>query len=242
MPKRTHSIEDVRKFRSAIAKLKKAGLVSPLIDARKASPESRGLRDAVKRFKDVVSGRAVTLKTSRLTIPAKELRGHHLQISKPAGLPQRVIVPRFPDEKVSRGAGGVIKYVSPEGIRRLTLPKVRDDTIGHFFADLKASSVKLPDQRKGEYFAARYFSGRTKVYQSLRDLLNDLRAYQTTREAKSRADVQEVLRNIEIVTLPAGKPEREWVSWKKRHKRDGGRDGKGDKIIPAYITKPRKKR
>lgn len=227
MPKKPKpTIHDVRRFRSAVAKLKRAGLVSPLIDARKASIESRGLKAAVKKFGDVVAGLAGTVKTGRLKIKAGELRERRFQIAKPAGLPQRVIVPKFPDEKV-RVRAGSIDYVSQEGIRRLELPKLRTDQgVQGFLRDLKRHKIKIPDTRKGQVFAARFKSGRTTTFSSLRQLIAKLQTYDAVKAAPTKgvAFNNDILRNIEIITMPDTRDsKRAWNKAKKQDRIDNAR-------------------
>lgn len=192
---------DLRKFRTAVARLKKAGLVQPSIDARSVRP-TRPLTDAVERFRNVVRGNAKVLPLGKLNLTEREAIKRNFQISKPRGLATKIIVPHFPEEKVS-AVGGNIKYSSPEGIRRLELPPVRTDTARNFFKDLKASKVKLPDNIKGQVFAARFYSGRTQTYSSLRHLLSDLNVYDSVVAAHGRKQTADVLRNIEIFTIPA---------------------------------------
>jgi len=205
--KRTKNNSTIREFRSAVARLKKAGLVHPGIDARKVVP-TRPLKSAIKRFQDVLKGNAAVLPLKKLNLTEREAIKRNFQISKPIGLPAKLIVRHFPEEKVSAERGN-IKYSSPEGIRRLELPKVRTDTLGHFFSDLKKSKVKLPDTRKGEVFGARYGTGRTQTFTSLRELLNTLNTYDSIVRAHGRKQTAEELRNIEILTIPVGEKS-EW--------------------------------
>lgn len=51
---------DIRKFRSDVAKLKKAGLLSDRVDARKQRA-TRYMREQVKKFDDVLAGKAKTV-------------------------------------------------------------------------------------------------------------------------------------------------------------------------------------
>lgn len=88
----------------------------------------------------------------------------------------------------------------------MELPPVRIDTLEHFSHDLKASTKKLPDERKGEYFAAHFYTGRTVVYSSVRELWEVLNIYQSVPGAHARKHTEEdVIRNIEIITMPRDK-------------------------------------
>lgn len=51
----------IREYRSAIAKLKRAGLISQNIDARSHKP-TRYMREQIAKFRDVIDGRATTVR------------------------------------------------------------------------------------------------------------------------------------------------------------------------------------
>lgn len=221
---------DLRAFRSAVAKLKKVGIIggpgAPVnfpVDARSARPDSPVLRRAVKRWKDVIRDIAVPLKKTRLNLTIKEARKRNLQVVG-SGPNARVIIPHFSGEKV-KIKGRNIEYESVEGIRRLELPPVRTESLGLFFKDLKASNVKLPDKRRGELFAARFFTGRTQTFESLRELLNTLNVYDSVISAHGRKQTMEVIRNIEIFHMPeADQPV--WAKLKREGKKRGKKRGK----------------
>lgn len=54
----------VRNFRSSVAKLKKKGIVSPRVDARSQAP-TRYMRAKVRKFADVLEGRAIAVAAPR---------------------------------------------------------------------------------------------------------------------------------------------------------------------------------
>lgn len=205
--------DNLKGFRSAIARLKREGLVHPDIDARRVVPE-RALRDAVKRFQSVIKGNAKSIPFSRLNLTQRDAIARNLQVARPIGLEPRVIVPHFKGETV-KAKSGSIEYSSPEGIRRLELPRVRTDTVGHFFGDLKRSKTKLPQPNKNEYFAARFFNGRTQLFSNVRDLLNTLNTYDSVVMAHGRKQTAEVIRNIEILRIPRS-DKQTWFDLKKQ--------------------------
>lgn len=210
---------EIKQFRSAIARLKKAGLVHPGIDARKVEP-SRSLNSAIKKFQSVLRGNATVLPLKKnssraVNLTQAEAVKRNFQVAAPIGLKRKIIVPHFPSEKVEV-KGGSIQFSSAEGIRRLELPSVRTDTVRHFISDLKRSKVRLPDRRKGEVFAARFFTGRTQTYTSLHDLLDQLNVYDSVVAAHGRKQTAEVIRNIEILTIPKADKE----TWEHERQKD----------------------
>ena len=58
------SASQLRKFRSDVAKLKEKGLVSARVDARSQKP-TRHMREQVKKYSDVLSGRAKVVHTPK---------------------------------------------------------------------------------------------------------------------------------------------------------------------------------
>lgn len=186
----------IKKFRSAIARLKKAGLVDPSIDARSVK-QTKKLRAAVNRYSDVVAGTAKSIKVARLDSKIKDLKDHNYQIASPRGLPTRVIVPHFPDEKVV-AKRGIIEYQSAEGFRRLELPRYDGKkSLKKYFADLVRK--KFPDLPPHAKVGARFFNNRTRTYSSVQDLINKISGYESVRKAKSLKAKMDVIRNFEIV-------------------------------------------
>lgn len=205
---RLNNKRDIRAFRTAISNLKKARVIHASIDARRAQP-TRPLLNAIRKFKSVLDGTAKSIPLAKVNITEKIAHQRLMRVAKPfvntpegrLNQPARIIVPKFKEEKIRIKAGN-IEHTGPSGIRRLELPKVRTDTVRHFFQDLKASKTKLPDTREGEYFAARFFGGRTQLFESLRDLLNTLNVYESVVRAHTHRQTDDVIHGIEIVTIP----------------------------------------
>lgn len=92
----------IRAFRSAVAKLKRKGLLDPSIDARSAKP-TRSLERKVNELQHVINGDAVAVKLSREETRKKKEQGY--RVVKPKGQPARVIIPTYEDEKVTVSHG-----------------------------------------------------------------------------------------------------------------------------------------
>jgi hypothetical protein len=191
---------DIRAFRSAIAKLKKAGVISPVIDARGAVP-GPVLNKALRKFKDIISGQATALPLKRLRETAAELRAKNYQIARPAlGKGPRVIVQHFKGHKVTVKKGA-IERTDLQNMSRIELPAYRTgETLPQYFARLKRMKL-FPDLKAGEQFGGRFFDGRTRMYSSPQDLINKVQSYESVRRAKNMRDSMEIIRNFEIVVV-----------------------------------------
>ena len=107
MATKSRSRSQVKKDRSALRKLKSTGLLKGRIDLRKSPSPSQ--KRAIKRYADVISGKAKVLK------PKNPRR--YRKLFKVSG--DRVIVPRRKGERVWIGSKGEIKSIRKIGDRKI---------------------------------------------------------------------------------------------------------------------------
>lgn len=173
MPKRAKV--DLRKFRSQVAALKRAGLIDPKTDARKAKP-TPALSRAISRYDDVLSGKATAVKVKPSTARRyrkagwETARGNRVIQGHLAGQKVRI------DESLPPGAPESIKIVNPiSGIERVMLPVGPDET-AQFLQDNPeiVESLKTGRQRWG--FTVDGYPSIT-TFPSLERLLDYVRHY-----------------------------------------------------------------
>lgn len=92
MSSRKLTPDQLRKFRSDIASLKSKGLLSKRVDARSQKP-TRYMRSQIKKFSDVLSGKAAVVKAPRSK--AKEFSDKYIVKGN------KVVVPKRKGETVS---------------------------------------------------------------------------------------------------------------------------------------------
>lgn len=119
---RTHGRKpdfSVRQFRSEVAKLKKAGLVSKRVHAASQKP-TRYMRKQVERFRDVLDGKAKALKAPTLA-DYKVLKENYQDFDFKG---RRIIVPVSGENPVvtySKKTGLLTQYSGPKARRRTAL-------------------------------------------------------------------------------------------------------------------------
>lgn len=150
----------LRQFRKDVAKLKKLGLVSKKTDARKQQA-TRYMRSLVRSFSDVLKGEAQVFNVPRKESPIYKEAGHRVKN-------QKVVVPAPKGAKVRRSktVEGIPSYTteipSPRGGKGVRVEH-------HVFpantlrSKLVARINRLPNLKKGQYYAFRY-----RGYMSLR--------------------------------------------------------------------------
>jgi len=107
----------IRAFRSAVAKLKKKGLIDPSIDARSVKP-TRSLEKKLSTFRYVLSGEAASVKLSKEETRKKKQQG--FQVVKAKGQAPRVIVPTYEGEKVNVSHGR-LKVLHKSGVEEIDI-------------------------------------------------------------------------------------------------------------------------
>lgn len=190
--------ENLRKFRSDIASLKRKGLISG-VDARSAVP-SRKLNKALDKYDAVLSGKASAVKLSKKGLKEYQDLGRPYEVAAPKGLPRRVIIPHEPGERVTVSHGKV-RIANPAGVRRTVVP-VKFHNLPQYFKGLRKSGMKL---QEGEYFAFRFYGNRShKIFRSIDALVNSLEHYESIFDSVEENDAEgmsEIYQNLEIIRI-----------------------------------------
>ena len=205
---------DKREFRHAISVLKKQGLVSPKIDARKAvaSSKDRGKRldTLVRKYDDVISGKLQAVK-----VPASELKALRKQGFETAQ--QRVLVPKTKAE-IAKFQGGRIKLSSKTGQERIIIP-VEFHNLEQYLTDLRKNAPLINKMKKeNEYFGIRFRGGqRANFYSSIQLLINELSKYSFITSPPNRTGQLDIFQNLEIMRIsPSGALKVEKIVSEKR--------------------------
>lgn len=126
MSNRKLTSAQARAFRSDIAKLKAKGLVSKRVDARTQKP-TRHMREQVKKFSDVLSGKATVVHTPKRA-QAKEFAEKFRVKGKSVVVPTRkgeklTYSKTYNDISASQKVGGktVHRYIAPKGATKRKL-------------------------------------------------------------------------------------------------------------------------
>jgi hypothetical protein len=195
-------VADKREFRHAISVLKKQGLVSPKIDARKAvaSTKDRGKRldTLVRKYDDVISGKLQAVK-----VPASDLKTLRKQGFETAQ--KRVLVPKTKRE-IARFQGGKIKLTSRTGQERVILP-VEFHNLEQYLQDLRKNAPLIDKLKKeNEYFGIRFRGGqRANFYSSIESLIRDLSKYSFVTSPPNQKKQLDIFQNLEIMRIsPSG--------------------------------------
>lgn len=195
---------NLRSFRHAISVLKKQGLIpkradtSVKIDARSVIPsmkvKGKRLDTLVKKFDDIVSGKATALSVPKKELPKFRRAGFQTARGK-------LIVPHAATEKV-RIVGGQVTVKNPKGIERIQIP-VPFQNLKQYLRDIKKNANTINALKgKREYFGIRFMGGqRANFYADIRDLIRDLERYESVVSARTRYKQQEIYKHLEIMRM-----------------------------------------
>lgn len=197
--------QNLRKFRRAVALLKKQGLITGTtvsggkIDARAAVPswkiKGKKLSTLVRKYDDVVSGKLTAVK-----VPPTKLQEFRMAGFETAN--HRVLVPHSKTE-VAKFKGGKIKIQSTSGTERVPIP-VEFYNLKQYLKDTRANAKVINRMKeRNEFFGIRFFGGqRAFFYENIDLLLDDLERYESIEQAYgSRAKEQDVYSGLEIIKL-----------------------------------------
>jgi hypothetical protein len=161
MSSKTLSASQLKKFRSDVAKLKSKGLVSARVDARAQKP-TRHMREQVKKFEDVLSGRAKVVHT-----PKRSQAKEYADAFRVKG--KSVVVPVEKGETVrfNKSSGKIV------GTRR-----AYGKTIKKEYYTKRLDSVKDLPQGKGILYSVPLGNG-LRSFDDLDDLANFMFPYET---------------------------------------------------------------
>jgi hypothetical protein len=185
--------------------LKKQGLLTgktasgKKIDARSALPnwkiKGKKLSTLVKKYDDVVSGKATAVK-----VPPKTLKQFRKTGFETAN--KRVIVPHSKGE-LAKLQQGQIAIRNKSGIERVQIP-VEYHNLQQYLRDLRKNKALINSMKKRrELFGIRFYGGqRAMFYEDINDLLNDLDRYEDIQKyAQSPSKGAEIYRNLEILKM-----------------------------------------
>jgi len=196
--------ENLREFRRAVSVLKKQGLLSgkttsgQKIDARSALPnwkvKGKKLSTLVKKYDDVVSGKATAVK-----VPPKTLAKFRKTGFETAN--KRVLVPHSKSE-IAKFKGGEVSISNPSGIERVQIP-VEYHNLQQYLRDLRKNKALINKmKRNNEYFGIRFFGGqRAMFYGNIEFLLDDLERYEDIQKVTNKAQQAEIYQNLEIIRM-----------------------------------------
>ena len=225
---------DLQKFRSAVAKLKKQGIVKN-VDARKAQPfwirGGKPLKETVAKFDEVVSDKAAVVKLTPKKTTEYRKAGYETR-KTPAG-DTVDMVPKLHSDKVTVTKDGEIKVTSKQGIQHIK-KAVEYRNLSQWLHAMKENQLRINAmKRKNEYFGYKVF-GHTSyaLYRNIDDLIDEITNGSTSglnlsekiRESTYKQQ-NEFFEHFEIVRVPRAEawpnpPERGRGGWTNKRHRD----------------------
>lgn len=197
---------DIRKFRHAIAILKKKGLVN-VANAGRVKP-TPALKSAITRYDDVLSGKIEPIKLPKKKLAQYKEAGY--QITK-----GRVLVPKSAVETVKLNRRQEIEISHPTGMKRIKqIVPYRNLKQWIEGMKVKAAEINLL-KSKNDYWAYKFYGYNSyRVYEDIELLIDDLIEgsvsglnFNHIYNQETRKQQHEVYQNLEIVRTPKG-------SWK----------------------------
>lgn len=187
---------NIREFRHSVSVLKKQGLIS--VDARKATPnqkvKGKKLSTLLKKYDDIVSGKATAVKVSSSQLKAFRKTGFETT-------QDRVIVPHSKGEiaKIKRGQ---IAIHSPSGMERVQIP-VEFHNLNQYLRDIRNNAAVIDAmKRNNEYFGIRFYGGqRANFYSNINLLLDDLERYEDIQKYTGSTKQAEIYKNLEVLRI-----------------------------------------
>jgi hypothetical protein len=236
------SAEQRKNFRHGIAVLKKKGLVSKDVDARKAVP-TRTLNKKLKEFSDVVSGQARVWKLPKALAPAYKEQGYRVNRGKVILQPSQYIPSRGRDKgfiKTSEQTGKGPRITSVHLPFRL---KHLNRDLAMLRQRVNDGAIRLDD---GEYYGFEFFGWHsTRLFENFDQLVDHLMMYETF-EAGSEDQIAERVRNVVIMKVDNDEAQ-DWYGFniarvKKTRRRNSKvrKAKKTDKPISGFARENRK--
>jgi len=198
--------QKLRSTRSAVALLKKSGLLpdrldnGQKLDARSAYPNWRvggkKLSTIIRKYDDVVSGKVTPLKVDPTKLKQYRKQGESTTQGK------FVLVPHKQGE-VAKLDKGNISVVNKSGITRVQLP-IEFHSVPKYVSEVSKNQKQIDKmKRKSEYFGFRFYGNNSsEIYSSIDDLMQYFVKYNDVQGAgKSRTKGAEVIKNLEIVKI-----------------------------------------
>lgn len=191
----------LKSFRKDVAKLKKLGLTSKKVDAR-SQQATRYMVNQVRKFADVLSGKAAVITVPKSEKPYYQNAGHRTKGHK-------VVVQTPHGEKARRAkpVNNIPSYTTKggHGIPKTHVLVPYSELETH----LKQTVMTAPPLKKGESYGFRFFGNNSyRLFSSKGALLEYFLAYQSVDEAirKGReTDSQEIYRNFVVAKVANAK-------------------------------------
>jgi hypothetical protein len=219
---------NIREFRHKVSVLKWKGLVPNTFDGRSVKP-TPALKKSIRKFKDVLEGRAVAVKLPFAEIKRQQRAGGYI-VAKPKGLPPRVLVTKLdPDEKIGV-THGRIYHKQPSGISyvELSIPLNRD--IESYLKELAKNKDLINRMKRNDQKWAFNFFGHHSIatFSNIEFLTAHILRYHSVREAIEEHNMRsqrEMVRNLAIVKI---EDSQKWFARREQTKeRQKKRDWKG---------------
>ena len=180
--------------------LKKQGLLptGKKVDARSALPnwkiKGKKLSTIVKKYDDVVSGKATAVKVTASQL--KQFRKTGFETAN-----KRVLVPHSKSE-IAKLKQGQVTITNKSGVERVQLP-IEYHNLRQYLTDIRKNAPVINKlKKKNEYFGIRFFGGqRAMFYSNIQQLLDDLERYEDIRKVTSKLKQQEIYHNLEILRM-----------------------------------------
>lgn len=202
---------DLQKFRHAVALLKKKGLIKN-VDARTAQPffirQGKTLKETVKKFDDVVSGKVEPVTLPPEKVKAYKVAGYETYTPRKGDI-HKVLVPKSSTEKVTVEKGE-IKVKEKSGIERIK-KAVPFHNLEQWLKDMQKDRLRINAmKRRNEWFGYK-IAGNTSwtlyrtIEQMIDDLVNGTMSSHGTPIAErypSRKSGEEFFEALEIVRVP----------------------------------------
>jgi hypothetical protein len=230
-----------KQFRKDVAALKRKGLIDKLYDARSVTP-TKYLKSQIKKFSDVLTGKAQTVKVNKKKQAQYRERGFKVKNG-------RVVVPVAENEKVYGTHGDfVVKTKGDFGSMTRIDMGLSKKNIMNWRQEIIDRHVKLRDGEK-IYFQF-YGNNSYRTFQTLEQLLFYFEQYSSVEKVDmsgSAEDAMEMIDNLVIFRLARGseKPPRasesaerlQYKREKRRLIREKYLDRMSDSETDRYKTK-----
>lgn len=188
----------IRAFRSAIAELKRKGLIDPAIDARSVKP-TRSFEKKISTFRHVLNKDAVSVKLSKEETRKKKQQG--FKVVKVKGQAPRVIIPKYEGEKITVTHGRLmVRHRSGVDEIDIDVDVNNPESLRRWARNNKARIAAM--KKNGEAFAFKlkgYNSWDT--YGSIDKLIDRLLQYDIFQPPPGNAYFEEGIEALQIVKI-----------------------------------------
>lgn len=202
---------DIKQFRRAVSILKKQGLIKN-VDARSATPEmvrqGRQLRETVKRYDDIVSGKA-----QAVTLPPKkvsEYRKAGYSTTKAPDGSVKILVPKDATSTVKVTPKKEIEVKTKAGVKSVK-KAVPYRSLDQWLSEMASKADELDKMKSSDAFWGYKIEGHNswRLYREIGDLIKDLRQGSISGtdwgklvDTASAREQKETFQALEIIQVP----------------------------------------